>query len=74
MDALEDKGRVKVAAIAPSVRVAMAEEFGLEPGIYFTKRNRWSWDLNCLWFNVHSCLYVLLNEEVVNGFKYMYIA
>lgn len=34
MDALEDKDRVKVAAIAPSVRVAMAEEFGLEPGAY----------------------------------------
>ena len=34
MDALEDKGRVKVAAIAPSVRVAMAEEFELEPGTY----------------------------------------
>jgi iron only hydrogenase large subunit-like protein len=32
MDALEDKNRVKVAAIAPSVRVAMAEEFGMDPG------------------------------------------
>jgi NADH-quinone oxidoreductase subunit G len=32
IDALEDQSRVKVAAVAPSVRVAMSEEFGLPPG------------------------------------------
>lgn len=32
IDALQDTERVKVAAVAPSVRVAMSEEFDLPPG------------------------------------------
>ena len=32
IDALQDKERLKVAAVAPSVRVAISEEFDLPPG------------------------------------------
>ena len=37
-DALQDKEKHTVVQIAPAVRVALAEEFGLEPGTVFTKK------------------------------------
>jgi len=36
--ALQDKEKHSVVQIAPAVRVALAEEFGLEPGTVFTKK------------------------------------
>jgi len=36
--ALQDKEKHPVVQIAPAVRVALAEEFGLEPGTVFTKK------------------------------------
>jgi NADH-quinone oxidoreductase subunit G len=37
-NALQDTNKHPVVQIAPAVRVALAEEFGLEPGIVFTKK------------------------------------
>ncbi|GBU28322.1 iron only hydrogenase large subunit [Treponema sp. R8-4-B8] len=37
-NALQDKEKHPVVQIAPAVRVALAEEFGLEPGTVFTKK------------------------------------
>ena len=37
-DALQDQEKHTVVQIAPAVRVALAEEFGLEPGTVFTKK------------------------------------
>jgi len=37
-NALQDPGLHPVVQIAPAVRVALAEEFGLEPGVVFTKK------------------------------------
>jgi NADH-quinone oxidoreductase subunit G len=36
--ALQDENKHSVVQIAPAVRVALAEEFGLEPGTLFTKK------------------------------------
>jgi len=37
-NALQDKDKHTVVQVAPAVRVALAEEFGLEPGTVFTKK------------------------------------
>jgi len=37
-DALHNSGLHQVVQVAPAVRVALAEEFGLEPGMVFTKK------------------------------------